>query len=173
MKVIVGSQNPVKIAAAEQIFSQYYDELEVVGVSVDSGVHDQPIGDATIAGARNRAKKLHEQEEGDYFVGIEGGVAKHNGRWMIFTAVTIFDKDGNEGFGLGPHFELPPGLSEELEAGVELGDVMDRMLNEKNVKQKGGAIAAFSRDKCTRKDVCAIAVQMAIVPLLNRERYFP
>ncbi len=60
-KIIVASQNPVKIDAVrqgfEQLFAGKYEngelgELEITGVSVPSGVPDQPMGQQqTLLGA--------------------------------------------------------------------------------------------------------------------------
>lgn len=173
MKVLVGSANPVKIAAATEAFGRYFDGVAAEGVSVPTGVGSQPIGDATIAGARNRAQALRAAHDADYYVGIEGGVAQHDGRWMSFTAVTIIDRHGEEGSGLSPHFALPSSIAERLIAGEELGDVIDEQLGDTNTKQKEGAIGHFSKGVCTRKDLCTAGVLMALIPFLNRERYFP
>lgn len=36
MKILVGSQNPVKIEAAKEAFSKYFKKVEVAGIKVDS-----------------------------------------------------------------------------------------------------------------------------------------
>jgi len=79
MKVIVGSLNPVKIKAAKEAFSRYFQNVEVIGVKVKSGVSEQPIGDETFRGAENRAlrlKELVQNPNAHFFVGLEGGVIK-------------------------------------------------------------------------------------------------
>ncbi len=75
MKVLVGSRNPVKLEAAKEAFSKYFDAVEVVGISVNSKVSNQPVEDETFAGARNRAfelKRINEARElkAEFFVGI-------------------------------------------------------------------------------------------------------
>ena len=55
MKVLVGSKNPVKIASVSEAFANYFDDLEVVGIEVESGVSVQPVNDETFIGAQNRA----------------------------------------------------------------------------------------------------------------------
>ena len=56
--LVVASTNPVKIQAALDGFRRMFpaDEFEARGVSVPSGVTDQPMTDAeTLQGALNRA----------------------------------------------------------------------------------------------------------------------
>src|SRR5579875_3394940 len=52
--VAVGSSNGVKIRAAREAFEKFF-ECEVKGVDVKSGVSQQPFGEETFEGAKNRA----------------------------------------------------------------------------------------------------------------------
>jgi len=57
MKIVVASQNPVKVAATRAAFAALMPgaELEMMPVSASSGVSEQPTSDAeTRRGARNR-----------------------------------------------------------------------------------------------------------------------
>jgi len=42
MKILVGSQNPVKIEAVKESFSKYFEKVEVAEIKVDSKVSSQP-----------------------------------------------------------------------------------------------------------------------------------
>ncbi len=73
-KVLVGSQNPVKVEAVREAFACYFGPVEVVGLSVESGVPAQPVNDDTLAGAKNRALALRHINTtqglgADFFVG--------------------------------------------------------------------------------------------------------
>jgi len=114
LHVLVGSLNPVKVGAAQDAFRAYFPDARAEGIAVPSGVPDQPVGEATYEGARNRADALYRKREsealdGDFFVGIEGGVIQHVGRWFSFGAVCVVDARGRTGFGASPLFELPAG----------------------------------------------------------------
>ena len=177
MKILVGSKNPVKIASVKEAFSNYFDELEVVGVEVDSGVSVQPVNDETFLGAQNRAVKLRKVNEneklgGEFFVGIEGGIVKQFERWFAFGCMCIMDKDGKVGFGMSPHFELPNSVVEKLLKGVELGDVMDEIMNQQNTKQKHGAIGYFTNGVMNRKELYIEGLKVAVVPFLHKEMFF-
>ena len=73
MKILVGSKNPVKIEAVKEAFEKYYNEVEVIGFSVESKVPTQPFNDETFLGAENRTfklKKINAQQNlnADYFI---------------------------------------------------------------------------------------------------------
>ena len=56
MRVLVGSANPVKIAAVRDAFEPYFPGAVVEGIETPSGVPAQPVGDETFTGAENRAR---------------------------------------------------------------------------------------------------------------------
>ena len=177
MNILVGSKNPVKITSVEESFANYFDSIEVLGVEVESGVAHQPFGDETFIGARNRAnalKKINDEEKlnADFFVGIEGGVIYQFEKWFAFGCMCIMDTDNNVGFGLTPHFELPAIIVHELQRGVELGDVMDKIQNEENTKQKHGAIGYFTNGVMNRKELYIEGLKVAIVPFLHKKMFF-
>jgi inosine/xanthosine triphosphatase len=176
MKILVGSKNPVKIASVEEAFLNYFANISVDGIGVDSGVNAQPINEETYTGAQNRAKKLKEMNDSqnlgaDFFVGIEGGITKQFGRWFAFGCFCIIDKNGFMGFGNSPHFELPDIIVEKLLNGMELGDVMDDLLNEQNTKQKHGAIGFFTNGVMNRKELYVEGLKVAIIPFLHKDLF--
>ena len=177
MKVLVGSQNPVKIEAVKDAFSKYFGDVEVIGMKVPSNVPDQPFGEDTYKGAKNRAlalKKLSEEQDidADFFVGVEGGVIKLYGTWLQFGGMCIIDKKGRTSFGASPHYPLPDCVVEQLMKGIELGTVMDNLSKEHNTKQKGESIAYFTKNVMARKEFYMHGLVVALVPFLNEELYF-
>ena len=79
MKTIaLASHNPVKIQATLNAFQRMFpgEHFEIDGLSVSSGVPEQPMSDTeTLQGAIQRAKNAAAMlPEADYWVGIEGGV---------------------------------------------------------------------------------------------------
>jgi inosine/xanthosine triphosphatase len=177
MKILVGSKNPVKIDSVKEAFTNYYDNVEAVGIDVDSEVSVQPINDETFVGAQNRAIKLKELNytqnlSADYFVGIEGGITKQFEKWFAFGCMCVVDKEGRTGFGMSPHFELPKNVIEKLLQGIELGDVMDEIMNQQNTKQKHGAIGFFTNGVMNRKELYIEGLKVAIIPFLHQEMFF-
>lgn len=177
MKILVGSQNPVKIDSVKEAFSLFFEEIEVKGLSVDSGVSIQPVGDKTFEGAQNRAVRLKEIDkmqkfDTDYFVGIEGGISKIFNKWFAFGCMCIIDKYENIAFGLSPHFELPDKIVGQLINGEELGVVIDQIINQENTKQKNGAIGFFTNGIINRKELYLEGLKMAIIPFLHKQMFF-
>jgi inosine/xanthosine triphosphatase len=177
MKVLVGSQNPVKIEAAKEAFSKYFDNVEVIGMKVDSKVPDQPINDQTFEGARNRAlelKKINEEKKlgAKFFVGIEGGIIKLYSKWFAFGGMCILDDEGRIGFGTSPFFELPECITKHLLNGIELGEVMDKITGDHNTKQKYGAIGFLTKGIMNRKELYIHGLIVALIPFVNKKLYF-
>lgn len=177
MKVLVGSENPVKIEAVKEAFEKYFGEVEVVGMAVESHVPPQPVNDETYIGAQSRVIHLKEMNEkdnlgADYFVGIEGGIAEEFDKWFAFGAMCIMNKEGNKGMGTSPHFELPKHVAEQLISGTELGDVIDEMTSTENSKQHSGAIGYFTKGVMDRKELYVSGLVVAMIPFLHEKLYF-
>ena len=172
VKVLVGSVNPVKIGAVRDAFAPYFPDVAVDGIDVASGVPAQPVDDETFAGAENRARALVRMnaERGlgaGFCVGLEGGIAQLHARWFAYGVIGIADAEGRLSFGVSPLFELPPGITDDLLAGIELGEVMDRLAGERNTKQRGGAVGVLTGGRITRRELYAQGVAMALIPFLN------
>jgi len=177
MKILVGSGNPVKIASVETAFNKYFNDIEVKGIVVESGVSSQPLNDETFIGAQNRAislKLINDQRNFDasFFVGIEGGITRQFDKWFAFGCICIVDQDERVGFGMSPYFELPDIVVEKLLIGKELGDVMDEILNQENSKQKNGAIGFFTNGVMNRQELYVEGLKVALVPFLHKEMFF-
>jgi inosine/xanthosine triphosphatase len=177
VKVLVGSQNRVKLEAAEEVFSRYFGEVEVIGVGVDGIVSSQPLASETLEGAKNRAlevRKINDEESlnAKFFVGVEGGILKLFSRWFALSVVCIMDDMGKTGYGTSPMFELPDFIAQRLLAGSELGDVMDSLTGQRGTKEDQGAAGYFTKGIMDRKRICMDGLVAALVPFLNEELYF-
>jgi len=177
MKILVGSENPVKAAAVKEAFAQYFDEMEVLAHAVHSQVPHQPVNGETFEGARNRALELsqinREQNLSAWFcVGIEAGILQLYTRWFAFSVISIMDDRDRMSFGTTPPYELPDSITRELLTGTELGDVIDRLAGDHNSKQKGGAIAFLTRGVMDRKKLYVQGVTLALIPFINESLYF-
>ncbi len=177
MKILVGSKNPVKIDSVKNAFSKYFSDIQIIGIHAESGVSPQPINDETFEGAKNRAEELKNKNitEGlnaDYFVGIEGGIAKFFNQWFALGLICIIDKEGKIGFGSSPLFELPKSITKELLKGIELGDVMDKITGNHNTKQKEGAIGYFTKGRMDRTELYMHGLITALIPFLHKDLFF-
>jgi len=172
MIVIVGSKNPVKVSAVREAFEHYYKNVSVVGMSVSSGVSDQPFEEDTHIGAKNRAEALLKTGNADYYVGVEGGCFMIHGTWMAAGSVCILDNSGREGRGVSPAFPMPPVFMKAILEGREMGVVADEHIGSTNIKQQGGTAGYLTRDVIPRKELYIPGIVSALVPFLNEELYF-
>ena len=177
VKVLVGSENRVKLRAAQEVFSQYFGAVEAIGIKVDSRVSSQPIAKETFEGAKNRAlqlRKINDEQSlhATFFVGIEGGILKLFSKWFALSATCIMDDTGRIGHGTSPMFELPEGIAQQLLDGSELGDVMDSLAGERGTKENQGAAGYFTKGVMDRKRIYVDGLIAALVPFLNEELYF-
>jgi inosine/xanthosine triphosphatase len=172
-KVIIASKNPVKINATKLAFEKIFpdDKFEFVGESAPSGVADQPMTDLeTLQGAKNRAKHIMENVEGDYWVGIEGGLEEENGKLEAFAWVFICSKS-MEGWSRSATFTLPKEISELVRNGTELGIADDKFSNRVNSKQGNGTVGLVTNDVITRTLYYEQPVILALAPFLHLEWY--
>ena len=173
IKVLVASQNPVKInAAKEGLAALLNEEPEMKGVSVESGVSDQPMSDQeTFRGAVNRVKNAKVQFPGyDFYIGVEGGVENSASGLMAFAWIVI-NSDEKYGQARTAGFFLPPKVAELVYEGMELGHADDLVFSKSNSKQQNGAVGLLTNNVITRETLYLPAIQMAFIPFLNPELY--
>jgi len=173
MKIVVASKNPVKMDAVKEGLSSFItEEFELIGVSVESGVSDQPMSDAeTLSGALNRVQEaINQYPDRDYYVGLEGGVEQHGTGLMAFAWMVISNGE-TAGKARTASFFLPPEVAKLVHDGMELGHADDIVFKKNNSKQQNGAIGLLTNDAITRKSLYLPAVQMAFIPFLNPELY--
>jgi len=173
IKIVVASKNPVKLDAVKEGLSVFIpEEFELMGISVESGVSDQPMSDAeTMQGAEIRIKNAQVQFPGcDFYIGIEGGVEETVSGMMAFAWIVI-SNNNKIGQARTASFFLPHEVARLVHQGMELGDADDRVFAKSNSKQQNGAVGLLTNDAITRKSLYMPAVQMAFIPFLNPELY--
>ena len=177
MRVLVGSENPVKIQSVRESFSNFFEHVEVEGIRVDSGVAEQPIDDETFDGAKNRAqnvKRINDQQNlgAAFFVGIEGGVLQLHGRRFIFNAVYILDQRNRDSFAASGLYELPSAISEDLLTRKGFSRAVGGLANESFDAREHGTVGFLTNGKMDRLQNQAQGVILALIPFLNDDLYF-
>ncbi|MEM1410811.1 MAG: inosine/xanthosine triphosphatase [Pseudomonadota bacterium] len=169
LDVVVASHNPAKHAAVERAFAATRPGavLSIRGVSVPSGVSDQPSTDEeTRAGAWNRARAACDSvPEADVWVGLEGGLERFDGAWYGSAWMVVIDRHGRSGQARTPTLPLPPSVGRLLDEGLELGDANDQVFKTHNSKQGGGAYGLLTEGRMTRGGIYAQALELALLPL--------
>jgi inosine/xanthosine triphosphatase len=173
-KIIVASKNPVKINSILNAFVKIFpdEKFEVEGVSVPSGVSDQPMGeDETIKGATTRvanAQKLYP--DADYWAGLEGGIVKSDFGLMTFGWIVVKSKE-RIGYGRTVSYFIPPKVAELVLSGKELGEAMDITFQKTNSKQDIGASGILTNAMYTRTEMYMGGALVALIPFLKPELY--
>jgi inosine/xanthosine triphosphatase len=172
--IVVASHNPVKIQAVQQGFQRMFpgQAFEVQAVSVPSGVNDQPFSSAeTLSGAQNRAvNAASAHPQGDFWVGIEGGIEDQVGEMVAFAWVVVYTRQMT-GKGRTGTFFLPPPVASLIRQGKELGEADDIVFNMSNSKQANGAIGILTGDVIDRMALYEHAVILALAPFKNPALY--
>jgi len=173
-KVIIASKNPVKINAVKIGFEKMFpsEKFEFKGVSVPSGVKDQPAtNQETMAGAINRANNAKLQhQQADFWVGIEGGIEKDKEEMGVFAWIVVKSNEIS-GKTRTSTFFLPKKIVELIDAGKELGEADDIVFGGTNSKQKNGAVGILTGNIIVRTSYYTEAVILALIPFKNPEIY--
>ncbi|MBC7814469.1 MAG: inosine/xanthosine triphosphatase [Burkholderiales bacterium] len=182
--IVVASQNPVKIRAALAGFQRMMtdESFEARGVSVPSGVSDQPLtSDETLRGAVNRARAAQSTSpDVDYWVGIEGGIedtptnSGTNGIEMqVFAWVVVISAtDEKLGKGRTGTFIVPEEVATLVRQGDELGDADDKVFGRSNSKQDNGSVGILTDNVIDRAAFYEQAVMLALIPFKNPQLTF-
>ena len=152
--IVVGSKNPVKVNAIKTAFETYFPEKDIQcrGMHAPSMVSEQPMTSReTRDGTVNRLRFCQENEIADFYAAIEGGVDLFEDGPATFAYVAIANND-QLSVGRGANLPLPKSVFNRLQAGDELGPLMDELFNTTNIKQKGGAIGLLTNGHATRED---------------------
>lgn len=174
--VVVGSTNPVKIAAARAVLERLAPGVQVHGLAVASGVPDQPFGDEeTQAGARQRARAaLEAAPEATLAVGLEGGVvALASGQLRTCAWAVVVDRQGREGVGGSLSMPLPERVAARIRAGEELGHAMDAEARTTGTKHGRGAVGILTAGLVDRQRAYEPMVAYAMAPWLAPELFAP
>lgn len=174
-KIIIASKNPVKINATLNAFQKMFpkETFEIEGVSVPSGVSDQPKSDSeTFQGAWSRADNASNEMMGaDFWVGIEGGIEEKGSDMEACAWVAIKSKSGKFGKGRTGTFFLPPKIAELIKQGKELGEADDIVFGRTNSKQENGAVGILTDNVVDRTKYYTEAVVLALIPFKNEQFY--
>jgi inosine/xanthosine triphosphatase len=170
--VVVGSTNPVKIAAVTAVLERSGSHARVRGLAVPSGVRDQPDGDAeTIRGATQRATAALEASDADFAVGIEGGIVEEAGHMRTCAWAAVVARDGRVGVGGSLAMTLPDRVATLVRGGMELGHAMDRVTGGRDTKHGAGAVGILTAGLVDRQRAYEALVTYALAQFLAPAYY--
>lgn len=173
MKILIGTKNLGKIEGAKQAFERYFNNVEIEGIQVSSDVGDQPINEEILKGAKNRVKNLKEYAvnnniEADFYISSEAGITNLLGEWIDINAVVIEDSKGFQSVGTSQGFPIPDKYIDEIKE-TELGKVMDKIFNGKELGKGKGGISFLTKNEVSRIDLTRNAFIMALIRHINED----
>lgn len=176
MRVLVGTKNQGKIEGAKRALERYFDNVEIVGVPVESNVNEQPVNDEIYTGARNRVKNLkkHAKENNinaELYLAIESGINNSLGRWMITNIAIIEDNNEFESYGTSPSFPVPDRFVDDI-INTDLSQVMNKIFEKDEERHnKGGGIQLLTHNEISRIDLTEMAFVMALTKYINGDSW--
>ncbi len=172
MRVAVGSENPVKIAAVKNVILRIWTDTDIVAVKVPPGVSEQPTSDEeAIKGATKRALLSLEKTNADLGIGLEGCTVDTKYGMFVSGWVVVTDKNGEIGLGGGGKLLLPEKIASEVRKGRELGPVVDEFVGGHNIKQKQGAVGVLTNNLVSRTGAFERCVMYALTKFINPQHY--
>ncbi len=172
MKIAVGSTNPTKTRAVENVVRLLHPNMELIAFEVPTGVSAQPVGDEeTRRGAHNRARAVLDLTDAEWGFGLEGGVVQSEFGLMTNAWCVVVARDGRVGVGGSANMLLPQVVADRiLRDGRELGEAMDEYANTVDVKRGQGAIGVLTGGLLDRQGAYEYIVKLALARLLWQEK---
>ncbi len=171
MKILIATKNSTKIEGARRAFLRYFKDFEINGIPVSSDVSDEPVNEELYNGARNRIINLKKEAKekninADFYLLIESGITKQLGEWLIINMAIIEDKNGKVSVGSSSGFPVPDKYVDEI-ISSDLGKLMDRIFNEKELRAKQGGVSFLTQNAISRYDLTEQAFVMALTRFIN------
>ena len=173
MIVAVGSTNPTKLKPVRFVFKKHFKSVKVIGVSVPSGIREQPMSDDEMyRGALARAKgALQRTKNADFGVGIEGGIHKYSYGWFERSLIVIVNRKGDIGIGASGGLALPNSVISRIQKGKTLEQAVDELFGTKHIGKGIGMFGVFTKGVVTRTSGVAHGVAFALARFLHEGLY--
>ena len=173
MKILMGTKNPGKIEGAKKAFEEYFDNIEIEGISVSSEVSDQPVNEEIFKGAKNRVKNLRKYAkenniDADFYIASEAGITNLLGDWIDINSAVIESREGLQSVGTSQGFPIPEKYVDEI-IETELGKVMDKIFSGEKLGNGKGGISYLTKDVINRINLTKDAFVMALISHINGE----
>jgi len=187
LRIAVGTVRTAKLLAVRTACARVatvapgWQNAEVVAREVATGAPAMPLTDYQLMrGARARAVAvrrllLDEGDAADLYVGLEGGFhcVTLDGERHTFLQGWAYATDGRRGhFGVSPSVGVPAEIVRRVVVGRrELGDVIDEVAGERDVRSRQGAWGVISKELLTRAQSFEAALVAAFAPFYNEELF--
>lgn len=166
MKVLIATENSLKIEGARRALAEFYQDFEIIPVSVPSGVPNQPANEDVYLGVKNRLNNLvsfakDNNIDADLYLSLESGLYNFYGNWTNISLAMVRDKNGYESFGTSPAYPIPNKYVDEIMK-TDLSQTFKRVFNS---NEQG--ISKLTNGKIHRADLVEQAFIMALTKHIN------
>ncbi|CEO99900.1 unnamed protein product (mitochondrion) [Plasmodiophora brassicae] len=171
-RVVVGSKNPAKIRAVQIGLEAVLPgkKFDVVGAGVSSGVKAQPMTmQETSDGSKNRAiAAMASDGAAEFGVGLEGGIEEGpDGKHFESGWCTVVDRGGRIGQASTARMQVSGSVLERINAGEELGDIVDDLSLQTDVRSGQGFMGLITNGGLPRDACYSHAVMLAFAPFVS------
>ncbi|MEW6130210.1 MAG: inosine/xanthosine triphosphatase [Acidobacteriota bacterium] len=187
LKIALGSTRAAKVDAVRGTINRLAEidamwrDAEIIALAVETEAPAMPLSDRELLlGARFRAQAVqqslaNQHQLADFFIGLEGGFhsIEFDGKRQTFLRGWAYVTDGNrEGLGVSPSILVPDAMVRMVvEERRELGEVIDTVAGECDVRSRQGTWGVLSRDLFTRSMSFETALIAAFAPFYNARLY--
>ena len=176
MIVVVASLSPSKVDAVQRAverigaFDRAFSKATVRTLDVTGIAPRMPMTDRqTLDGAKLRAQTATKGLTPPFIaIGLEGGLSADP--VMTLTSWAAATDGTRWGYGAGGRIVLPDAVIAQVNAGRELGDVIDEMAGA-SIRSTRGAWGWLTKDLVGRKTALMTATLAALAPFYNKELY--
>jgi inosine/xanthosine triphosphatase len=188
MKIALGTTRASKIAAVRASLNRIAEidsdwrAAEIIPLAVETNSPAMPLTDEELMlGAKSRADAVQnllrdEDRTAQLYVGLEGGfhtIQLKNQRYTFLRGWAYVTDGTRESFGASPSISVPDPIVERVvEQERELGDVIDEVAGENDVRSRQGAWGVLSSDLLTRSMSFELALIAATAPFYNAKLYY-
>ncbi|MCI9016043.1 MAG: DUF84 family protein [Clostridia bacterium] len=176
MKILIATKNYGKIEGAKKALLNYFDNIDIEAIPVESNVSEQPVNNEIYIGARNRVKNLkkyckYNNIQADLYLAIESGITNLLGKWVITSIAIIEDNNNFESYGISPSFPVPDRFVKDI-INNDLNQVINKIYG-KDIKRHNnhGAIDLLTHGKISRIDLTQMAFIMALTKYINQDNW--
>jgi non-canonical (house-cleaning) NTP pyrophosphatase len=187
MIIAIATKRGPKVEAAQSVFTRVRNHLipkseavEFLKYDVEGGMSMPRSLDELMSGAQHRVVTLQriladESKHADFLLGMEGGFHTnwHNGHEQVYLQSWAYVSDGKAGyFGSSGNVLVPDIIANKvMHHGQDLGEVIDAVMNQRDVRSKQGTWGILTRDLVSRKESFEFALLAAFAPFYNKDLY--
>ncbi len=165
-KILLASTNKAKLKAVNEYFREVFseEEIQVSGISCESGVNSRPLNFDTFVGCRNRLSNLLSMnQKADIYVAIESGFFEIDSKFFISTVAISYNSDKLQTLiGVSDFYEISKNMFECVKNDVSLNKIITKIekIDDENgeYKQSDGILGFITGKKVTRISDCIQAL---------------